>query len=201
MATTIVNLSGDQTLYAHWRDHSTAITFHSLTVPNSLIEGSHAHVDGEIRSSGSPITAVKAEVFDAASRSVVLSAASSGFSVSTYGPIRNSKIDTELNFSLLTAGTYYIKYTDSAEDGTTNTAETSTFQIITRPKDDISYADCDVEVACFKGQIVNLYDNPGDSSRVTYFSKGQRPRSTYRATFSDGSIWYRVYASHQDADS
>lgn len=197
MATTIVNLSEDQTLYAHWRDHSTAITFHSLTVPNDLVEGNQAHVDGEIRSSGSPITAVKAEVFDTASRSVVLSAASSGFSVSTYGPIKNSKIDTELNFSLLTAGTYYVKYIASAEDGTTNTAETSTFQVVTPPKENISYADCDVEVACFKGQVVNLYDNPGDSNRITYFSKGQRPRSIYYTTLSDGSIWYRVYASHQ----
>lgn len=194
VATTIVTITGDQTLYAHWRDTSTSITFHSLTVPNGLIEGNQAHVDGEIRSANSPITAVKAEVLDAANQSVVLSAAASGFSVSTYGPIKNSKIDTELNFTLLTAGTYYVKYTASAEDGTTSTAETSTFQIVAPPKENISYADCDVEIACINGQIVNLYDNPGDTSRVSYFSKGQIARSIYCATLSDGSTWYRINA-------
>lgn len=60
----------------------------------------------------------------------------------------------------------------------------------------VTYADCRVEIACFNGQIVNLYNNPGDSSRVTYFSKGQDPRSDYSAILSDGSTWYRVIAVH-----
>lgn len=61
----------------------------------------------------------------------------------------------------------------------------------------IRYADCNVEITCFSGYIVNLYDNPGDSSRVTYFSKGQTARSLYCATLSDGSTWYKIHASHQ----
>lgn len=67
----------------------------------------------------------------------------------------------------------------------------------TQPKPTITYADCKVEIACLNGQIVNLYDNPGDTSRVTYFSKGQSSISDYCATLSDGSTWYRIYASHQ----
>lgn len=68
------------------------------------------------------------------------------------------------------------------------------------PSSIIAYADCNVEIACFNGQTVNLYNNPGDTTRVTYFSKGQTVRSIYSATLSDGSTWYRISAYHNGAD-
>ena len=63
-----------------------------------------------------------------------------------------------------------------------------------------SYAKCDVRIACVNGQTVNLYDNPGDTSRVTYFSKGQTVTSTLCATLNDGSVWYRISAIHNGTD-
>ena len=134
VSSTIVNLTADQTLYAHWRDNSTTLTFDSLSVPNGLVEGNDGHVDGEIRSSNSPITLVKAEVYKLATQEKVMTATSSGFSVSIYGPIKNSKIDTDLKLSLLSAGTYYVKYTATAKDGTSGVGETSTFQVLTQQK-------------------------------------------------------------------
>lgn len=44
-------------------------------------------------------------------------------------------------------------------------------------------------------RVVNLYLNPGDTSRYSYFSKGQNPRSQVYAKMSDGSTWYSVYVS------
>lgn len=128
--TTIVSLAGNQTLYAHWKDNSTTITFHSLSVPNELIVGSDGHVDGEIHTSNSPIVSVKAEIIDSASRRAVLSASTSGFSVSTYGPIKGSKIDSDLRLDTLGTGSYSIKYTASAQDGTTSSTETTAFKVI-----------------------------------------------------------------------
>lgn len=63
-----------------------------------------------------------------------------------------------------------------------------------------TYADCNVQIACVNGQTVNLYNNPGDTSRVTYFNKGQVAYSTYLAKLSDGTTWYRVGAVHNGTD-
>lgn len=110
----------------------------------------------------------------------------------TYGVSKISINSTALTFS------YGIRLPNIIQDnsygsGGNNSNSTTPADNNSKP---ISYADCLVEIACFNGQIVNLYNNPGDSSRVTYFSKGQDPRSDYSATLSDGSTWYRVIAVH-----
>ncbi|MBD5148827.1 MAG: InlB B-repeat-containing protein [Oscillibacter sp.] len=70
----------------------------------------------------------------------------------------------------------------------------------TTPSLTAHYSSCNVRIACVSGQAVNLYNNPGDSTRVTYFSKGQTVMSTYLATLNDGSIWYRVTANNNGSD-
>lgn len=106
----------------------TEITFSGLTVPGNLTEGNGGHVNGYIYSSNSPICSVTAEVYNESGQ-ISLSASSRNFSVSKYGPIKNSKIDKDLKFETLSAGTYYIQYTAEAEDGTTVTAATDAFTI------------------------------------------------------------------------
>lgn len=54
------------------------------------------------------------------------------------------------------------------------------------------YFDCNIQISCINGKIVNLYNNPGDSEPVTYFSKGQSMTSRYGAKLNDNSTWYRV---------
>jgi len=107
---------------------TTSITFESLSTPGNLNVGEGGQINGYIYSSNSPICSVKGEVIDA-SGNVVMTASSSGFSVAAYGPLNNSKINTDLKFGRLPAGTYYIKYTATAKDGTSNSASTSTFTI------------------------------------------------------------------------
>lgn len=192
----------------------TEITFNDLTSPGNLTVGKGGHIDGSITSSNSPICSVRAEVCDS-SGNVYLTATSSGFSRSTYGPIKDSRIDNKLTFGKLPAGDYYIKYTVTTEDNTTAFAKTSVFSVFSANNDDavkgsstpsdsggntfsstINYWNCNTIISCFNGQTVNLYSNPGDSSRVTYFSKGQTAKSTRGATLSDGSIWYSVTVNH-----
>lgn len=57
------------------------------------------------------------------------------------------------------------------------------------------YFDCDVMISCVKGQLVNLYNNPGDSVRSDYFDRGQAVRSTYGVKMGDGSTWYQISAA------
>lgn len=109
----------------------TKLTFSNLTTPGNLKEGNGGHINGFIYSSNSPITSITAEVYNQSGQRK-LSASSSGFSVSQYGPIQNSKIDTNLKFGTLPAGTYYIKYTAKAKDGTTATATTGTFTVTSK---------------------------------------------------------------------
>lgn len=111
--------------------NTTKITFSSLTTPGNLTAGNGGHINGYIYSSKSPITSVTAEVYNQSGQRK-LSTSSSGFSVSQYGPIQNSKIDTNLKFGTLPAGTYYIKYTARAKDGTTATATTGTFTVTSK---------------------------------------------------------------------
>lgn len=105
------------------------ITFNSLTTPGNLSKGRGGHVGGSITSTGSPITSVIAEVINVSTGQVVLTARSSGFSVYTYGPIKGSKIDTDLKFGTLPVGTYYIKYTATTSSGATDSATTAQFSI------------------------------------------------------------------------
>lgn len=106
----------------------TKLTFSNLTTPGNLTEGQSGHVNGYVYSTNSPICSITAEVYRENGQRE-LSASSSGFSVSQYGPIKNSKIDSSLKFGTLPAGTYYIKYTAKALDGTTATAKTESFTV------------------------------------------------------------------------
>ena len=107
----------------------TSITFSSLTTPGDLTVGSGGHIDGYISSSNSPITSVRADVYNSATGAVVMSAYTSGFSLPSYGPIKGSKLDNDLTFGSLSAGSYFIQYTVACADGTQRSNATPTFQV------------------------------------------------------------------------
>ena len=49
-------------------------------------------------------------------------------------------------------------------------------------------------------RVVNLYSNPTDTTRLTYFDYGPTVYSSRYAVMSDGSIMYEVGANHQGQD-
>lgn len=120
--------------YKNYSDGSTpaktTITFSSLSVPGSLTVGQDGSLDGSITATNSKINSVKAEVINIANSSVALSAYTGGnFSVWTYGPIKGSKLDSDLNLGKLAAGTYYVRYTATTQDGTSASKNTSNFTV------------------------------------------------------------------------
>lgn len=87
-------------------------------------------MDGYITATNSKINSVAAEVINASTGSVALKSTSAGnFSVYSYGPLSNSKLNTELNLGKLAAGTYYVRYTAGTQDGTSASQNTSSFTV------------------------------------------------------------------------
>lgn len=84
--------------------------------------------------------------------------------------------------------------TCSVSDKDNNILDTASMKITVIASSKPEYFDCNVEIKCVNGQVVNLYRTPGDSTRVTYFSKGQTANSTQGAKMSDGSTWYQILA-------
>lgn len=129
--------SGAVTLYRYvdYADGSTTpakttITFSGLSVPSSLTIGKDGTLDGYITATNSKINSVTAEVINASTGSVALKSTSAGnFSVYSYGPLSNSKLNTELNLGKLAAGTYYVRYTAGTQDGTSASKETGRFNV------------------------------------------------------------------------
>lgn len=129
--------NGAATLYRYidYADGSTTpakttITFSGLSVPSSLTIGKDGTLDGYITATNSKINSVTAEVINASTGSVALKSTSAGnFSVYSYGPLSNSKLNTELNLGKLAAGTYYVRYTAGTQDGTSASQNTSSFTV------------------------------------------------------------------------
>lgn len=105
----------------------TTITF-DLVTPPSFTVGTDATLDGSITATNSKISSVKAEVMNV-STGVALTASTSGFGVWTYGPIKGSKLDSDLNLGNLAAGTYLVRYTVTTKDGTSRFGYTSNFTV------------------------------------------------------------------------
>lgn len=56
------------------------------------------------------------------------------------------------------------------------------------------YFSCNIQINTTRGKTVNLFSQPTDSSRKTYFDQGQTAYSTRGAKLSDGSTWYEIQA-------
>lgn len=163
-------------------EQRTEISFNNLSTPGNLTVGNGGHIDGSITSSNSPICSVKAEVLDGNGR-VRLTASSSGFSVTTYGPLKNSKIDRDLTFGKLPVGDYYIKYTATTKDNTTASAQTSVFHV---------KASATSQTVSPTTPVTPLRWGPwSEWSSTRYYSSDTREVETRQVKVSDGYTEYR----------
>lgn len=106
----------------------TTITF-DITPLTSFTVGTDAALNGYISADNSNINSVKAEIINTATGKVVQTTTTSGFGVSKYGPLNNSKINTDLNLGKLPIGTYYMRYTATTKDGTIASKQTGNFTV------------------------------------------------------------------------
>jgi len=168
------------------------IIFNDLSTPGNLTVGKGGHIDGSITSSNSPICSVKAEVLDGNGR-VRLTASSSGFSVTTYGPLKNSKIDRDLTFGKLPVGDYYIKYTVTTEDNTTASEQTSVFHVNASGTSQTASPTAPSAPTGYWGPW-------SDWSSTRYYSSDTREVETQQVETSNGYTEYR-YGRYIDGTS
>lgn len=124
------NRSGESAGAIADRTASSNVTFYSLTTPSNLTVGSVGHIDGRIKSTGSPMTEIKAWVYGKSPYTLVLRASTSGFNLYEYGPINNSKLDADLKFETLPEGVYFVRYTVTTADGAVRTEDTEDFKVV-----------------------------------------------------------------------
>ena len=165
----------------------------------TLQYGKPFNLRGTIRSS-TVIRRVSATIYD-----------SSGNVVAAYEHNPNKTIydiysdglnfDSRFKFENFSTGNY--RYTVSASN-TVGSREliNSSFSIGNAPQtiSVLRYEDCYVSLKTPTTRQVNLYKNPTDTTRFTYFSRGQEPWSHRKAYMSDDSLWYEVGANHQGVD-
>lgn len=153
-----------------------------------------------IISSSTVISNVTANIYNAQGNSIATYSVNPGKTVyNIYSDGLN--FQSPFKFGTFPTGSY--RYVVSA----TNAAGTkelinSSFNIGSAPQSiSVSrYEDCYVSLKCPTTRAVNLYQNPTDTSRFTYFGRGQEPISHRKAHMSDGSVWYEVGANHNDVD-
>lgn len=163
---TALNLPGYQiTIYAHWTNDSST---------NYIIETGLWDITIP---ANCPVT------YYAGPGSMVVSHYEPGQS-SAY---RNVNFNTR---AILSDGTIRFEYTE--DKWFVLTSAMSVEDRMNPPTNAVRYVNCYSQITCAPG-TVNLYKNPGDTTRYDYFSNGQSTRSSVYAFMSDGSKWYQVH--------
>lgn len=172
-STTTVSLANDQTLYAHWTKEEKRIepsSYFNCDVGIFCVNGKTVNLYDN------PGDSVRVDYF------------SLGQSVGSKCGVNMSDGTTWYQVSVTSKGsviTVWLKYE----------SDKMTIKPISNPGPENNapkYFNCNVGIFCVNGKIVNLYNNPGDSVRVDYFSLGQSVGSTYGVNMPDGSTWYQV---------
>ena len=166
---TIANLTSDQTLYAHWSKENIPSYF-SCNVGIYCVNGKTVNLYNN------PGDSTRVDYF------------SLGQSVGSKYGVNMPDGSTWYQVSVTSKGkviTVWLKY---ESDKMTVKSISDLGSDNNKPQ----YFSCNVGIYCVNGKTVNLYNNPGDSTRVDYFSLGQSVGSKYGVNMPDGSTWYQV---------
>lgn len=116
----------------------------------------------------------------------------SGNSGGGAGTVLNKTTTSYLHYNpthKVSTGAIAVKYVRPAYKNSSTNSDTS---------DNPQYFDCNVQIDWSTGKDVYLYNNPGDSQTVDYFSTGQSLVSKRGAKLSDGTTWYEITARKKD---
>lgn len=187
-------VNGSETLYAYWKPNAaTTITFSSLTTPGTLKVGNGGHVGGTIKSTNSPISSVRAYVYNNSTGAVVMKDISdTGLNTYSY-TLNSSNIDWAMKFGTLPAGTYYIMYVVTTKDGTSSSGKTSTFNITGSSSASTSVVSGKWTVTIPANYKLLCYSSYSASSNSTYISaksSSYKLVCTQKATLSNGKVRY-----------
>lgn len=180
--TTKLIQNSEHTLYAHWTKEEVPPEPSTLTISGLKVTVSN----GKIRASATVTSNYDLMDFSFSNGAAGGGAGSVGKSKKAFE--FTDEVDYR-NLAYAGAGTYTYWLTCADMSGNRVTA---TYDYYLPDRNAPQYFNCNVGIFCVNGKTVNLYNNPGDSQRVDYFSLGQSVGSTYGAYMPDGTTWYQV---------
>lgn len=186
-STTKLIQDSEHTLYAHWTKEETPPEPSTLAISGLRVTVS----DGKIRASASVSSNYDLMDFTYSNGAAGGGLGSVGKNKKTFN--YTYEVDyTNLAYDGAGTYTFWLTCTDMSGNSVTATYDYYLPGPNTSQSNTPQYFSCNVGIFCVNGKTVNLYNNPGDSTRVDYFSLGQSVGSTYGVKMPDGSTWYQV---------
>lgn len=168
-----------------------SLSLYSYNYPTSLDVGKVFSIYGTVSSEYSNITSLTVGVYNTSGsmetgKTVYPNAKS--YSI--------SNVDAYVKFNVLPAGTHYYRITATNASGTKQLLNKS-FTVVGAPVVGVvRIVDCYRKVT-LPAKVVNLYWNPTDTSRASYFDYGPTVGCPCYAEMTDGSIMYKANVTHQ----
>lgn len=170
-----------------------SLSLYSYNYPTSLDVGKSFSIYGTVSSGYSNITSLTVGVYNTSGS---METGKTVYPNSKTYSISN--VDAYVVFGSLPAGTHYYRITATNASGTKQLLNKS-FSVVGAPVVGVvKMVDC-YRTVTLPAKVINLYTNPTDTSRTTYFDKATPITvgcPTY-AELSDGTIMYKVYTTHQ----
>ena len=175
---------------------SDTLSFSNYNYPTSIKQGNVYSIYGTITSSYSNISSVTVGVYDSSGN--MKTGKTAYPNTKTYS-IAN--LDNYVYFNNLTAGTYYYRVTASNSAGSkqllnkqfTVTGGAASLTVLRT-------VNCKHRVT-LPARVINLYKNPTDTTRTTYFDYGPTVTCPTYAKMSDGSTMFCANVNHQGVDT
>lgn len=181
---------------------SDPIALNNVNYPNTLKQGSVYVLNGTITSKLSNLTKVTVGVYN--SNGSMVTGATVSPNNRTYN-IHN--VDNQVLFNILSTGqyTYQITATNAAGQHTllsksfsVTASSNTTNQTPQTQEGKVVHCQTIVQLPA---RVINLYTNPTDASRTTYFDYGPRVNCPEYMIMSDGSIMYHGNVNHKGVDT
>ena len=168
-----------------------SLSLYSYNYPTSLDVGEVFSIYGTVSSGYSNITSLTVGVYNTSGS---LETGKTVYPNAKTYSIAN--VDAYVKFNELSAGTHYYRITATNASGSKQLLNKQ-FSVVGAPAINVvRTVDCYRKVQ-LPARVVNLYWNPTDTSRATYFDYGPLASCPTYAEMSDGSVWYKVNVTHQ----
>lgn len=168
-----------------------SLSLYSYNYPTSLDVGKSFVIYGTVSSGYSNITSLTVGVYNTSG------SLETGKTVYPNSKTYNiANVDAYVLFNKLSAGTHYYRITATNASGTKQLLNKSFTVVGTPVVGVVKIVECYRKVQ-LPARVVNVYWNPTDTSRASYFDYGPLATCPTYAEMSDGSVWYKVNVNHQ----
>ena len=163
-----------------------SLSLYSYNYPTSLNVGEAFSIYGTVSSGYSNITSLTVGVYNSSGS---LETGKTVYPNSRTYSIAN--VDNYVLFNTLSAGTHYYRISATNASGTKQLLNKQFSVVGTPAVEVVRMVDCYRKIQ-LPARVINLYWNPTDTSRASYFSYGPYLSCPTYAEMSDGSIMYKA---------